>query len=80
MGWNKKQTGRFLGMLLGTLGSSLLGNTLSGVLRGGIIRAAEGTLKASGNFWCHFILYLILRCYQNKTQFTGVYSKDNLPK
>ena len=50
------------------------------MLRGGIIRAAEGTLKASGNFWCHFILYLILRCYQNKTQFTGVYSKDNLPK
>ena len=35
----KEQRGRFLGMLLGTLGASLLGNLLTG--RKGIVRAGE---------------------------------------
>ena len=39
----KIQKGRFLGMLLGTLGASLLGNLLTGK---GTVRAGEGTIRA----------------------------------
>ena len=39
----KEQRGGFLGMLLGTLGASLLGDILSGK---GVIRAGEGTIRA----------------------------------
>ena len=39
----KEQKGGFLGMLLGTLGASLLGNLLTS---NGIIRAGEGTVRA----------------------------------
>ena len=39
----KEQKGRFLSMLLGTLGASLLGNLLTGK---GINRAGEGILRA----------------------------------
>ena len=39
----KQQTGEFLGMLLSTLGTSLLGNLLSGK---GTIRAGKATFKA----------------------------------
>ena len=39
----KEQKGRFLSMLLGTLGASLLGNVLTGR---GINRAGEGVLRA----------------------------------
>ena len=39
----KEQKGGFLGILLGTLGTSLLGNLLTGR---GIIRAEEGTVRA----------------------------------
>ena len=43
----KEQRGRFLGMLLGTLGASLLGDVLSKGLSGkGVIRAGEGTIRA----------------------------------
>ena len=48
----KKQKGRFLNMLLGTLGASLLGNLLTGkgIYRAGkgkgINRAGEGTVRA----------------------------------
>ena len=38
----KEQKGGFLGMLLGTLGASLLGNMLAG---NEIIRAGEGTAR-----------------------------------
>ena len=42
-----EQRGGFLGMLLGTLGASLLGDILSKVLFGkGVIRAGEGTIRA----------------------------------
>ena len=42
----KKQRGGFLSMLLGTLGSSLLGDVLSKGLSGkGVIRAGEGTIR-----------------------------------
>ena len=47
----KEQRGGFLGMLLGTLGASLLGNLLTGgkgIMRAGdgIVRAGDGTVKA----------------------------------
>ena len=43
----KEQRGGFLGMLLGTLGPSLLGDVLSKGLSGkGVIRAGEGTVRA----------------------------------
>ena len=42
----KEQRGGFLGMLLGTLGASLLGDILSKGLPGkGVIRAGEGTIR-----------------------------------
>ena len=43
----KEQRGGFLGMLLGTLGASLLWDVLSKGLSGkGVIRAGEGTIRA----------------------------------
>ena len=43
----KEQRGEFLGMLLGTLGVSLLADVLSKGLSGkGVIRAGEGTIRA----------------------------------
>ena len=43
----KEQRGGFLGMLLGTLGASLLGDVLSKGLSGkSVIRAGEGTIRA----------------------------------
>ena len=50
----KEQKGGFLGMLLGTLGASLLGNLLTGkgTIRAGkgTIRAGEGTIRACQDF------------------------------
>ena len=43
----KEQKGGFLGMLLGTLCASLLGNLLTGK---GIIRAGEGKITAGQGF------------------------------
>ena len=40
----KKQRGGFLGMLLGTLGASLVGNLLTGVK--GMMRAGDGIVRA----------------------------------
>ena len=43
----KEQRGRFLSMLLGTLGASLLGDILSkGLSVKGVIRASKGTIRA----------------------------------
>ena len=43
----KEQRGGFIGMLLGTLGASLLGDVLSKGLSGkGVIRAGDGTIRA----------------------------------
>ena len=43
----KEQRGGFIGMLLGTLGASLLGDVLSKGFSGkGLIRAGEGTIRA----------------------------------
>ena len=43
----KEQKGGFLGMLLGILGASLLGNLLTGK---GTIRAGEGTVRVGQDF------------------------------
>ena len=42
----KEQRGGYLSMLLGTLGTSLLGDTLFGKKVKGTIRAGEGTVRA----------------------------------
>ena len=41
----KEQRGRFLSMLLGTLGASLLGDMLFGEKGKGVIRAGEGAIR-----------------------------------
>ena len=47
----KEQKGGFLGLLLGTLGASLLGDVLPKGLSGkGVIRAGEGTIRAGYGF------------------------------
>ena len=43
----KEEKGGFLGMLLGTLGASLLGNLLTGKRT---IKAGEGTIRAGQEF------------------------------
>ena len=43
----KEQKGRFLGMLLGFLGDSFLGNLLTGK---GAVRAGEGIIRTSQDF------------------------------
>ena len=43
----KEQKGRFLSMLLGTLGASLLGNPLTDK---GTAKAGEGTIRAGQDF------------------------------
>ena len=43
----KEQKGRFLSMLLGTLGASLLGNPLTDK---GTVKAGEGTIRAGHDF------------------------------
>ena len=89
--WNKKkQEGGFLGTLVGTLGSILLGNSLSGKE---IVRAGSGNKKGKGiakacyeKEWDFFILhhpltnFEIEKYYQNEPRFNGVFARDNLPK
>ena len=43
----KEQSGQFLGILLGTLGATLLGNMLAGK---GVMTAVEGTIRAGQDF------------------------------
>ena len=88
----KEQRGGFLGMLLGTLGASLLGDILSKGLSGkGVIRASEGTIRAGYGSKRPFLkIFLTLpphpltnfekqEYYQNEPRFNGVFSRDNLP-
>ena len=49
----KGQKGGFLGMLLSTLGASLLENLSTSK---GTIRAGEGTVRAGQDFECHLML------------------------
>ena len=83
----KEQRGGFLSMLLGTLGASLLGNLLTGkgMMRAGkvIVRAGEGAKKKPLNSLLPFHPLTnieINEYYINEPRFTGVYSRNNLPK
>ena len=88
----KEQRGGFLGMLLGTLGASLLGDILSKGLSGkGVIRAGEGTIRAGYGskrpsvkkfltVLAHPLTnFEIQEYYQNEPRFNGVFSRDNVP-
>ena len=91
----KEQRGGFLGMLLGTLGASLLGNLLTGgkgIMRagdgivragGGIVRAGEGSKKKTtlnSLLPFHPLTNIeISEYYKNEPRFNGVYSRNNLP-
>ena len=83
----KEQRGRFLGMRLGTLGSSLLGNLLTsgkGIMRAGdgIVRAGKGSKKNNLNLLLPFHPLTnieISEYYKNEPRYNGVYSRNNLP-
>ena len=85
----KEQRGRFLSMLLGTLGASLLGNLLTGgkgIMRAGdgIVRAGEGSGSKKKNLNSllpfHPLTNIeISEYYKNEPRFNGVYSRNNLP-
>ena len=91
----KEQRGGFLSMLLGTLGSSLLGYLLTGgkgIMRAaygrvragdGIVRAGEGSKKKNNlNSLLPFHPLTnieISEYYKNELRFHGVYSRNNLP-
>ena len=68
---DKEQRGRFLGMLLGTLGASLLVDVLSKGLSGkGVIRAAGGTIRAgygSKESSLKILYFEIQEYYQNES-------------
>ena len=83
----KEQRGGFLGMLLGTLGASLLGNLLAGgkgILRAGdgIVRAGVKVKKTNLNSLLPFHPLTnteINEYYKNEPRFNGLYSRNNLP-
>ena len=61
----KEQKGGFLGMLLGTLGATLLGNVLAckGINGAGegIINGGEETIRTRQDFQCRIILKVIFK-------------------
>ena len=65
----------FLGMLLGTLGASLLGNMLNGKNERKQIEPDRIFNEALS-----FIYFWNQRYYQNKSKFDVVFSKNKLPK
>ena len=89
----KEQRGGFLGMLLGTLGASLLGNLLTGrkgIMRAGdgIVRAGDGIVRAGEGSKKKLNLLLpfhpltnmeISEYYKNEPRFNDVYSRNNSP-
>ena len=84
----KEQRGGFLGMLLGTLGASLLGNLLTGkgIMRAddGIVLAGEGSgskkKPLNSQLPFHPLTNIeINKYYKNEPRFNGVYSRNNLP-
>ena len=82
----KEQKERFLSMLLGTLGASLLGNMLAvkGIIRAGYGSKGKGIIRAGyGSKKClispHPLTnFKIQKYYQNEPRFNGDYSRDNL--
>ena len=82
----KEQKDGFLSMPLGTSGTSLLGNLLSGkgtvTAREGIVRAGYGSsIKKRALIPPHPITnFEIKEYYENDLRFNGVYARDNIPK
>ena len=86
----KKQKRGFLGMVLGTLEASLLGNMLAGksnVRAGygneegkGMLRAGSGSKKKKKILLPPHLLrnFEIQKYYQNQSRFNGFFSRDNL--
>ena len=85
---SKEQRGGFLGMLLETLGASLLGNLLTGGK--GFMRVGDGIVRAGAASGSKKNLDLLLpfhpltnieisEYYKNEPRFNGVYSRNNLP-
>ena len=67
----KEQKEGFLGMLLGNVVTSLLGNLLTS--------QGQGTIRAGHDF--HPLKNLEMqKYYQNKPEFNGVHSRHSLPK
>ena len=69
----KEQKGGILGMLLGTLGASILESLLT----------AKGVMRANFRILMlpHPLTnFEIQKYYQSKPKFNGVYSRNNLPK
>ena len=82
----KEQKGGFLSMLLGTLGTSLLGNLLTGkgIMRvgDGIVCAWSGSKETPLNSLLPFHPLTnieINEYYKSEPRFNGVYSRNNLP-
>ena len=73
----KEQKRGFLSMLLGTLEASVLGNLLSGK---GIVRAGEAIKKKPFIPPHPLTNFEIRKYYENEPRFSGVYSRNNLPK
>ena len=73
----REQKGGFLSMLLGTLGTSLLGNLLTAK---GTVRAGEGIKKKALMPPHPLTNFEIKKFYENEPRFNGVYYRDNLPK
>ena len=76
-------------MLLGTLGTSLLGNIFrkNGMLRVDYENKERKAIFRAGYGKYFFLLpshpliiFKIEKYYQNETRFNAVYSRDNLPK
>ena len=80
----KEQNGNNLGMILHTLGASLLVNLLSGK---GLYRAGEGMYRSGEGVKKTTLMpphpltnFEIENYYKNNPKFNGVYSRNNLPK
>ena len=76
----KELKGGFLGISLGTIGASLLGNLLAGKFT---IRAGEETIKAGKKFLMppHPLTnFKIQKYYENDPKFYAIYSRNNLSK
>ena len=77
-----KKQGRFLSMLLGTLGASLLGNLLTGK---GLYRTGKGMYRTgqglkNKNPFHPLTNFEIMDYFDKIKEFNGVFSRNNLPK
>ena len=80
----KEQKREFLGMLLGTLGASLLGDLLTKSYQKRTIKAVEGFLRTGKGIKKEALMpahpltnFQNTRILQNEPRFNDVYSRDN---